>query len=376
MNNYLNIMTDNQLINLNQSYFTDQIITYLGNKRKLLSHINLAIEEIKLNLNKNYINSFDGFSGSGVISRLLKLHSNKLIVNDLEYYCYVINKCYLSNLDATQINEIKDKIDYLNGERKNYNKKGFIEKLYCSENDNNIQVGERLFFTNENGKIIDYLRSLIKDDDYYSLSSLLYKVSVHNNTSGVFKGFYKDTETNKGQFGGNAKNALKRITKTIELSYPIFFKNQCQTIVKQKDTNILVKDIENENIDIAYYDPPYNEHPYGSNYFMLNCIAKNKEPKTISKVSGIPIDWNKSNYNKKILAIESLNNLIKNTPSKYIITSYSSEGHLSYEEIKNIMEKYGKLNIKKIDYNNFKAARTQVAREKKIKEYLFILKVK
>jgi len=48
-------MTDNQLINLNQSYFTDQIITYLGNKRKLLSHINLAIEEIKLNLNKNYI---------------------------------------------------------------------------------------------------------------------------------------------------------------------------------------------------------------------------------------------------------------------------------------------------------------------------------
>ena len=109
---------------------------------------------------------------------------------------------------------------------------------------------------------------------------------------------------------------------------------------------------------------------------MLNCIAKNKEPKTISKVSGIPIDWNKSNYNKKILAIESLNNLIKNTPSKYIITSYSSEGHLSYEEIKNIMEKYGKLNIKKIDYNNFKAARTQVAREKKIKEYLFILKVK
>ncbi len=139
-------MTDNQLINLNQSYFTDQIITYLGNKRKLLSHINLAIEEIKLNLNKNYINSFDGFSGSGVVSRLLKIHSNKLIVNDLEYYCYVINKCYLSNLDATQINEIKDKIDYLNSERKNYNKKGFIEKLYCSENDDSIQVGERLFF--------------------------------------------------------------------------------------------------------------------------------------------------------------------------------------------------------------------------------------
>ena len=66
-------MSDNQLVNLNQSYLTDQIITYLGNKRKLLSHINLAIEEIKLHLNKNYINSFDGFSGSGIVSRLLKI---------------------------------------------------------------------------------------------------------------------------------------------------------------------------------------------------------------------------------------------------------------------------------------------------------------
>ena len=26
--------------------------------------------------------------------------------------------------------------------------------------------------------------------------------------------------------------------------------------------------------DLAYFDPPYNQHPYGSNYFMLNTIAK------------------------------------------------------------------------------------------------------
>ena len=40
------------------------------------------------------------------------------------------------------------------------------------------------------------------------------------------------------------------------------------------------------------------------------------------------------------------------------------------------MEKYGELNIKEINYTNFRAARIQKAREKKIKEYLFILKVK
>jgi len=369
-------MLDNQLSNLNQPYFTDQIITYLGNKRKLIPMINESIDKIKVSLDKKYINSFDGFSGSGVVSRLLKVHSKKLIVNDLEYYCYVINNCYLSNPTLIQRKEINDKIDYLNTKRQSCNKKGFVEKLYCPKDDDDIQEGERVFFTNENGKIIDCLRSLINNDDYYSLSSLLYKASVNNNTSGVFKGFYKSTETNKGQFGGNAKNALRRIKKAIELEYPIFLLNECQTIIKQQDTNILVKDLKNEDIDITYYDPPYNEHPYGSNYFMLNCIAKNEEPKDLSKVAGIPKDWNKSHYNKKDEVINFLDELIKNTPSKYIITSYSSEGHLSYKKVKNIMKKYGELNIKEINYTNFRAARIQKAREKKIKEYLFILKVK
>lgn len=363
-----------ELINLSQPFLTEQIITYLGNKRRLLSKIDKVLKDIKHKLDKDYINSFDGFSGSGIVSRLLKLHSKKLIVNDLEYYCYVLNKCYLSNLNETEIKNIQEKIDFLNENKKKYKEEGFVEKLYCPKNDNDIKVNERVFFTNENGKIIDNLRSLIKDDDYYSLSSLLFKVSVHNNTSGVFKGFYKNTETNKGQFGGNAQNALQRIKKTITLDYPVFSnENNCEIIIKQKNTNLLIKDLNKENLDIVYFDPPYNEHPYGSNYFMLNYIAKNETPKNISKIAGIPKEWNKSEYNKRREAIISLDELIKNTFSKYIILSYSSEGHISYNEIENILKKYGKISVEEINYNNFKAARTQKAREKIIKEYIFTL---
>ena len=361
------------LSNLNNHYFTEQIITYLGNKRKLLLEIDSVIDNIKKKLNKDYVNTFDGFSGSGIVSRLLKAHSKTLIVNDLEYYCYVLNKCYLSNISSLKLKSIKEKIDYLNKNKKSCNSIGFVERMYCPKDDNNIKQSERVFFTNENGKIIDCIRSLIEDKDYYSLSSLLYKVSVHNNTSGVFKGFYKNSETNLGQFGGNAQNALQRIKKQINLDYPIFLNNDCNVIVEQQDTNKLIKNLNKYDLDIAYYDPPYNEHPYSSNYFMLNSIAKNEEPKDVSKVSGIPKNWNKSNYNKKISAINSLEDLLINTPSKYIILSYSSEGHINYSEITNTMNKYGKLNIKEIDYNNFKAARTQKAREKKIKEYLFVL---
>ena len=355
------------LINLNQAYFTEQIITYLGNKRKLLLQIDKVISNIKTKLNKNSINSFDGFSGSGIISRLLKTHSNTLITNDLEYYCFVINNCYLTNPSKSHLKEIKEKIDYLNINKNKCNSTGFVEEMYCPKDDNNIKENERVFFTNENGKIIDCVRSLIADNDYYSLSSLIYKVSVHNNTSGVFKGFYKNSKTNLGQFGGNAQNALQRIKKQINLDYPIFLNNDCNVVIEQQDTNKLVKDLSKYNLDIAYYDPPYNEHPYSSNYFMLNSIAKNKKPEDVSKVSGIPKNWNKSNYNKKTLAINFLKDLLINTPSKYIILSYSSEGHINYSEIVDIMIKYGKLNIEKIDYNNFRAARTQIMAECKFK---------
>ena len=36
----------------------------------------------------------------------------------------------------------------------------------------------------------------------------------------------------------------------------------------QEDTVGLSKKLQ--NLDVVYLDPPYNQHPYGSNYFMLN----------------------------------------------------------------------------------------------------------
>ena len=51
------------------------------------------------------------------------------------------------------------------------------------------------------------------------------------------------------------------------------------------DTNEVIKKLN--DLDLIYLDPPYNQHPYGSNYFMLNTIAKNQLGDFISSVSGI-----------------------------------------------------------------------------------------
>ena len=35
---------------------------------------------------------------------------------------------------------------------------------------------------------------------------------------------------------------------------------------------------EYADLDLAYFDPPYNQHPYGSNYFMLNLLVHYRRP--------------------------------------------------------------------------------------------------
>ena len=88
-----------------------QLITYIGNKRTLLGQIGKAVEEVKRRLGKEWLSIFDPFSGSGIVSRFLKAHSELLICNDLEDYASLIGRCYLSNkssVDLIALAEITD----------------------------------------------------------------------------------------------------------------------------------------------------------------------------------------------------------------------------------------------------------------------------
>ena len=315
----------------NDEYLSKQILTYLGNKRLLINDIKLAIEEIQEELGNNKTKNLDLFSGSGIVARMMKEYSSILYANDLENYSKIINECYLSNE-----NEIdKDKLNEYYNEIINYSikhkKEGVISKHYAPKDDDNILKEERVFYTKENANIIDSIRNaidkVVKEEEYkkYFLAPLIIEASIHTNTAGVFKGFYKNKNTGIGTFGGTEQNALKRIKGKIELNLPIFSKHTCEYKVFKEDAVILSKEFK--DLDIVYMDPPYNQHPYGSNYFMLNVILDNKKSKNISEVSGIPSDWNRSAFNKKIqrlttlfLSIKALLNIfdeIKNDPDSY-----------------------------------------------------------
>ena len=264
-----------------------------------------------------------------------------------------------------------------------YNWVGYwVTENYAPKDDNNIQPGERCFYTHENAIMIDEYLDFIFDSfsDYgYSkniaellLAALLVEASVHTNTSGVFKGFYKNKQ-GIGQFGGEGKNALQRICGKIDPQFPVFCSKRVDIVTSQMEASELVN--SSEEYDIAYLDPPYNQHPYGSNYFMLNAIAKNECPKDISKVSGIPKDWNRSIYNKKEDGVKTLLKNIENLKSKYVILSYSSEAFLSIKEMVAELAKIGLLmNLQEVNYDVFKGSRNLRNRNNKLQEYVITIR--
>ena len=248
--------------------------------------------------------------------------------------------------------------------------------MYAPKDDNDVKSGERVFYTRENAVIIDTARQYIDEIERkyrkYFLAPLLVESSIHANTSGVFKGFYKNSKTNVGQFGGNGRNALSRIMGKIELKLPVLSNFECDTVVLQQDANALAK--EDNDYDLVYIDPPYNQHPYGSNYFMLNLINDYIKPSEYSNVSGIPKQWNRSGYNVKQKSLSLFTSLCNNLKSKYLLVSFNSEGFIDYDEMLFMLEKIGKVQVEKIVYNTFRGSRNLANRNKYVNEYLFFVK--
>jgi adenine-specific DNA-methyltransferase len=370
----LNVETDKAL-HEKKEYLTRQLITCIGNKRALLGFIGRGIGKVQKRLNKKKLKTFDVFSGSGIVARYFKQFSDLLIVNDLEKYSTLINECYLSNESELNFSLLREYYQELISKSNKGLIKGIISEIYAPNDDKNIKPYERVFYTSRNAMYIDTIRQLIEkipqNEQKFFLAPLLSEASIHANTSGVFKGFYKNKETGIGQFGGKNRDALYRITGDINLPFPIFSNYNCESIIFNYDSNEIIKMLP--EVDLAYLDPPYNQHPYGSNYFMLNLILDYKYPEKTSKISGIPEDWNRSAYNKESHALNALTHLVENINAKYLLISFNSEGFISIEQMINMLNRIGKLEVLETKYNVFRGSRNLKTREIHVKEYLYLL---
>jgi adenine-specific DNA-methyltransferase len=356
-------------------FLKEQLVTYIGNKRSLLPTIREAISQVADALGRKP-RALDAFSGSGVVSRLLKSQASHVISNDLEAYARVLGDCYLSNRDEVAWGRLGAAIDSLNAEVAAAGSLGgFIERLYAPADDDRIQPGERVFYTRDNARRLDHFAQRISEQDAdlvpYLLGPLLSAASVHANTAGVFKGFYKDRETGIGRFGGKGEDALSRIKGTIELRPPVLSRCRSTYEILQVDANEL-PDLVDE-VDLAYLDPPYNQHPYGSNYFMLNLLVDYREPREVSRVSGIPTDWRRSGYNVKKENELLLRDLVGRLPARFLLISFNDEGYVSPQSMNGFLQEVGSVKEFRTVYNTYRGSRNLRERSLHVTEHLYLV---
>jgi adenine-specific DNA-methyltransferase len=331
-------------------------MNYIGSKFKLSSWIKDEIKQIVGNdLSQKVF--CDIFAGTGIVGRTFKKDVKKVIANDLEHYSYVLNRNYIQNHKEIKNKEIY--IDKLNNLPLIDN--GFIYQNYCMGSGSGRQ-----YFSDKNGKKIDTIRTKIKewydkneiDDDLYCflLASLIESADKVANTASVYGAFLKHIK--------------KSASKELILESACFVENDNFHQVFNEDSNELIKKISG---DILYLDPPYNQRQYSANYHLLNTISK-YEPFTPKGKTGLP-EYNRSSYCKKSEVKRSFEELIKNADFKYIFLSYNNEGLMSKEDVKSIMQKYGKYDLKIKEYQRFKADKTENRTHKAdgTFEYLHIL---
>lgn len=362
-----------------REYLYHQLFPYIGNKRKLLQLIAKAIHQTGLTQGT----FLDAFAGSGVVSRLAKTLGFAVISNDWEPYAYEFNRAYIGcNVPPqfTRLGGVGEAFDTLNTLPP---MAGYITEYYCPKDDGHPDPDEeRMFYTRENGMKIDAMREkiveweaaglLTPEERASLLAPFVYAASYVSNTSGVFKAYHRG-------WGGQTRTALYRILSRIKLNPPVTYDNGLRNTTYREDAQELASQIRP---DIAYLDPPYNQHPYGSNYHILNTIVLWDKPKINRSVrvegkvvnkSAIRTDWRRerrSPYNYKATAELAFRRLVDTLDAHFILVSYSSEGIIPIEKLVSILADRGAVSVVKQQYKRYRVSSQRYSNKSHNLEYV------
>lgn len=349
------------------SFHTDQLIPYIGNKRKLLPLIRQAVEATGVADGTFY----DAFAGSGVVSRLAKTMGYRVIANDWEPYSFYINSAWIASNHAPEfraLGGLESALRVLNGLPTKPG--GYIAAHYCPQDDEDPDPDtERMFYTQENGRRIDAIRERIAEwrasgaiderEEAVLLSPLIFQAAYCSNTSGVFKGWHRG-------WGGATRTAWYRIRSTLTLEPPVFWDNGRENLVYRADAADLLDEIE---CDIAYLDPPYNQHQYGSNYHLLNTVALWDKPAVGPRYdarhpangkSAIRRDWRtsrRSAYCYKSSALAEFRALVSGIRARHILVSYSTDGIIRLPDLIGTLAERGRCSVITRKYKRYRVSR-------------------
>lgn len=308
---------------------------FLGSKYKLLNFI-----EETVNSNCKDINSVvDVFAGTGVVGSMFLKDGKEVYFNDyLKSNCYSYKAFYEPmKIDIKKIEKIINDYNVVEIEEENYFSDNFSDTYFSSKDCKKIG-----FIRDDiENKFIE--KDINEREKSVLIASLIYSMDRVANTVGHYDAYRK----------------IKNIEdKFFMYMLDVSENGEKKSHISNLDANDFIKNVK---ADLVYIDPPYNSRQYCDAYHLLENVAEWNKP----KVYGVAKKMDRTNLKSKYCtnkAVEAFDELVKNCNSKYILVSYNNTGDKSNSrsnakisdlQIKQILEKKGKVKVFEQDYNNF-----------------------
>ena len=349
-------------------YVFHQLIPYIGNKRKLLGLIGRAVAAT--GLVPAQATFLDAFSGSTVVARYAKQLGFAVTANDWEPYAEALAQCFVELNHAPTFFGARSYEDVLTELNTLPPVAGWISTHLCPADDDYPDTArDRMFYLRRNGMRFDAIRERIAQWEAVGdltplqraalLGPLLYQACWLSNTSGVFKGFHNG-------WGGRTGTALYRIQADLELTPAIFHGNARPNRATRLDaTELALASHTHAPYDIAYLDPPYNQHPYGSNYHVLNTLTLWDAPPVSPTITGhgdksaIRTDWRtqrRSAYNHAARATAEYQRLLAALNARFLCTSYSTDGSIPLRDLLEANLAHGHMHVFLQSYKRYRVS--------------------
>jgi adenine-specific DNA-methyltransferase len=111
-------------------------------------------------------------------------------------------------------------------------------------------------------------------------------------------------------------------------------------------------------VDLAYVDPPYNQHSYRGNYHVWETLVRNDRPEVYGVAcKRVDCKTTRSPWNSKRLIGAALTELLDAIDARWILMSFNNEGHLSTEEVETALAARGELQRFDVEHTRYVGAR-------------------
>ena len=303
------------------------MIKYLGSKRALLPVLE------KLFSSSGAKSSLDLFTGTTRVASAMKQLGMGVTAVDTASYSEVLAKTFIEldarECDHGELSAAVSRLNRVSGEA------GYFTKAFCEE---------ARFFQIKNGIRIDTIRNLIESDYksswlYYPLlASLLIATDKIDSTTGVQMAYLKTWS--------------RRSSLDLELKVPELIAGTGKSIMA--DANDVVAKLP--EVDLAYLDPPYNQHRYFGNYHIWETLVRWDSPEYYG-IANKRVDTrnqiNKSAFNSKLTMPEALRRLISDLKAKTLVLSYNNESWLSRRDLTEMCSRFERVEILDFDFKRY-----------------------